>query len=125
MVMVSPANDAFSTVLGMTSRALRNAATHGVVVEKRGDGFHLQLVKGHPTVDVITSADVGDPGQIAKQVGKFSDLIEVDGIPVFLLVHQPEDEKQYRSKWVLVDPHTLRPRETPRGFVEREFNRTS
>lgn len=125
MVMVSPANDAFSTVLGMTSRALRITATHGVVVQKQGDGFHLQLVKGHPTVDVITTADVGDLREIAEQVVKFSNRIEVDGIPVFLLEHQPEDEKQYRSKWVLVDPVTLRPRETSRGLVEREFNRTA
>lgn len=125
MVMVSPGNEAFCSVLRMTSKALRNGATHGVVVDKRGEGFFLQLVKGHPTVDVITTAEVGDFRRIAEQVGKFSDLLAIDGIPVFLLVHQPEDENQYRSKWVLVDPETLRPRETPHGLVEREFNRTS
>ena len=76
-------------------------------------------------MDVITAVEVGDLRRIAEQVGKFSDLIAIDGIPVFLLVHQSEDEKQYRSKWGLVDPNTLRPRETPHGLIEREFNRTS
>ena len=124
MVMVCPVNEAFCVAMKKAARALRNGATHGVTVEAKKVGYTLQLIdaraEDHRFLNVVQKVDVESLEEIESTVCKLEDRAEFDGIPVFLLQHLPEAE--YRNKWVLVDPGTLKPRDTSRGIVESSFN---
>lgn len=124
MVMVSPVNEAFSVAMNKASRALRNGATYGVAVEAKGKGYTLRLIdarsRDHRYISVVRTIGVGSLEDIEGAVVQLSNVVEFDGIPVFLLKHQPDAD--YRNKWVLVDPSNLRPRETSMGIVESAFN---
>ena len=122
--MVSPGTDAFISAM-RDARARGKGSAYAVIVHELDKRYQLDLVnaltedarrvwkQNKEPVYVETLRDVH------RAVGELARSVELDDVPVFV---NREGNREYRRKWILVDPKDLTPRAFDGRVVERFFN---